>query len=78
MTQVNQTNHTLHDQLAALKGKVKVKTVPAVEVRRAKTWRKRGEMPGDGQIEWDVQYVKPHWECLSKTQRAQYLALFIH
>lgn len=78
MTQVNQTNHTLHDQLAALKGKVKVKTVPAVEVRRAKTWRKRGEMEGDGQIEWDVQYVKPHWECLSKTQRAQYLALFIH
>lgn len=78
MTQINQANHTLQDQLAALKGKVKVKTVPAVEVRRAKTWRKRDEMPGDGQIEWDTQYVKPRWECLSKTEQAQHLALFIH
>ena len=74
---MTQITHTLHEQLAALKGKVKVKTVPAVEVRRAKAWRKRGEMLGDGPVEWDVQYVKPHWECLSKTERAQYLALFI-
>lgn len=74
---MTQVNHTLQDQLAAIKGKVKIKVVPAVEVRRAKTWRKRDEMPGDGQIEWDVQYVKPHWECLSKTQRAQYIDCYI-
>jgi hypothetical protein len=47
---MTQITHTLHDQLAALKGKVKVKTVPAVEVRRAKTWRKRDEMPGNGPV----------------------------
>ena len=48
---MTQITHTLHEQLAALEGKVKVKTVPAVEVRRAKTWRKRDEMPGNGYIE---------------------------
>jgi hypothetical protein len=67
------STHTLHEGQSQSQS-----TVPAVEVRRAKTWRKRDEMPGDGQIEWDVQYVKPHWECLSKTERAQYLALFIN
>jgi hypothetical protein len=78
MTQINQTNHTLQDQLAALKGKVRVVQPKTVEVRRAKTWRKRGELESDGHIEWETEYVKPHWECLNKTQRAQYMALFIH
>lgn len=69
-------NHTMQDQLAAIKGKVKVHNPQTVEVRRPKTWRKRDEELTSSYIDWDTQYVKPHWECLTKSEKAHYFALF--
>jgi hypothetical protein len=58
------TPKTLSEQLKSIKPQVR--TVPKVEVRRV-----------FGGYEYDVQYVKPTWEALSKRERAQFLDLFV-
>lgn len=62
------TTQTLSEQLKNIKPQVR--TVPKVEVRRV-------QRRVFGGYEYDVQYVKPTWEALSKRERAQFLDLFV-
>ena len=62
------TPKTLSEQLKSIKPQVR--TVPKVEVRRV-------QRRVFGGYKYDVQYVKPTWEALSKRERAQFLDLFV-
>ena len=63
-----QQPQTLSEQLKTLKPHVR--TVPKIEVRRV-TSRVFGG------YNYEVQYVKPTWETLSKTEQARFIDMFV-
>ena len=68
MTKKETTKKTWQETLAAIKPKVK--EVQKVEVRRKKSWRK-------DDFTYEVEFVKPTWECLDIRERVHFIDSFV-
>ena len=62
------TTKTLAEQLQAIKPQVKA--IPKVQVRRKVSWR-------SDSFEYEVEFVKPSWELLSKSERVHFIDCFV-
>lgn len=68
MTIKSKQKQTMQEQLARIKPVVK--HIEKVEVRRKESWR-------EDDFSYSVEYVKPSWEVLNKTDRARFIAWFV-